>query len=31
MSMEPKEVVPKLKIKAGDLGDITQLIVLERQ
>lgn len=30
MSMEPKETVPKLKLKAGDLGDVTQLIVLER-
>jgi L-ascorbate metabolism protein UlaG (beta-lactamase superfamily) len=31
LSMEPKETAPKLKIKAGELGDITQLIVLERQ
>jgi L-ascorbate metabolism protein UlaG (beta-lactamase superfamily) len=31
LSMEPKETVPKIKIKAGELADITQLIVLERQ
>ncbi len=31
MSMEPKETVPKLKVKSSDLGEGTQLIVLERQ
>lgn len=31
LSMEPKETVPKLKLKAGELSDVTQLIVLERQ
>jgi L-ascorbate metabolism protein UlaG (beta-lactamase superfamily) len=31
MAMEPKERVPKLKLKPGELGDITQLVVLERQ
>lgn len=31
LAMEPKETVPKLKLKAGDMGDIAQLIVLERQ
>jgi L-ascorbate metabolism protein UlaG (beta-lactamase superfamily) len=30
MSMEPKETVSKLKLKAGDLAETTQLIVLER-
>lgn len=30
LSMEPKEKVSKLKIKATDLSDITQLIVLEK-
>jgi len=30
LSMEPKETVSKLKLKAGDLGDATQLIVLEQ-
>lgn len=30
LAMEPKETVSKLKAKAGELGDITQLIVLER-
>ncbi len=31
MAMEPAETVPKLKIKAGELSDVTKLIVLERQ
>lgn len=30
-SMEPKEVVAKLKLKAGELAENMQLIVLERQ
>ena len=30
LSMEPKETTPKLRLKAGELGDITQLIILER-
>jgi hypothetical protein len=28
--MEPKETVPKLKLKSSELPDLTQLIVLER-
>ncbi len=31
LAMEPRETVAKLKLKPGELGDITQLIVLERQ
>ena len=31
MAMEPAERIPKLKLKAGELTDITQLIVIERQ
>ncbi|HSX27539.1 MAG TPA: MBL fold metallo-hydrolase [Patescibacteria group bacterium] len=31
LAMEPSETLPKLKIKAGELGDSTRLIVLERQ
>lgn len=31
MAMEPKETVPKLKVKAGELAEVTQLVVLERQ
>lgn len=31
MSMEPRETLAKLKIKAGELGDTTQLVVLEKQ
>ncbi len=31
MSMEPKETVAKLKVKSGELGENTQLVVLERQ
>lgn len=30
LAMEPKETVSKLKLKSVDLGDVTQLIVLER-
>ncbi|HSW71297.1 MAG TPA: MBL fold metallo-hydrolase [Gammaproteobacteria bacterium] len=31
LAMEPKETVPKLKIKPADFGESTELIVLERQ
>lgn len=31
LAMEPKETVSKLKIKANDIGETTELIVLERQ
>lgn len=31
LSMEPRETVPKIKLKAGEMGDVTQLVVLERQ
>lgn len=31
MSMEPKDTVPKLKVRVNELGDTTQLIVLEAQ
>lgn len=31
LAMEPQETVAKLKVKAGELSDVTQLIVLERQ
>lgn len=31
LTMEPKERVPKLKLKAGDIGEVSELIVLERQ
>lgn len=31
LTMEPKERVAKLKLKAGDLGELTELIVLELQ
>lgn len=31
LAMEPRETVPKLKLKAGEMGDVTQLIILERQ
>ena len=31
LSMEVSETVPKLKVKAGELGDIQRLIVLEKQ
>jgi len=30
LGMEPKETTTKLKIKAGELGDVTQLVVLEK-
>lgn len=30
LAMEPKETVSKLKIKGGELSELTQLIVLER-
>lgn len=30
LGMEPKETVDKLKLKPGELSDVTQLIVLER-
>lgn len=30
LSMEPKETTQKLKVKAADLTDVTQLIVLEK-
>ena len=30
LAMEPKEVLPKLKLKPGDLGEVMQLLVLER-
>lgn len=29
MGMEPKETTPKLKLKASDLAEVTQLVVLE--
>jgi L-ascorbate metabolism protein UlaG (beta-lactamase superfamily) len=31
LSMEPRETVAKLKVKAGEMGDVTQLVVLENQ
>jgi L-ascorbate metabolism protein UlaG (beta-lactamase superfamily) len=31
LAMEPKETIAKLKVKAGELGDIAQLTVLEQQ
>lgn len=31
LAMEPKETVPKLKVKPGEMGDTAQLIILERQ
>jgi L-ascorbate metabolism protein UlaG (beta-lactamase superfamily) len=30
LAMEPKETVPKLRIKPSELTDVTQLIILER-
>ena len=30
LGMEPKETVSKLKIKTGDLTDVTQLVILEK-
>lgn len=31
LAMEPKETVTKLKVKQGDLSDVTQLVVVEQQ
>lgn len=31
LAMEPKEAVDKIKLKSSELGELTQLIVLERQ
>jgi L-ascorbate metabolism protein UlaG (beta-lactamase superfamily) len=31
LSMEPRETVAKLKVKSGELGDTTELVILERQ
>jgi L-ascorbate metabolism protein UlaG (beta-lactamase superfamily) len=31
LAMEPRETVSKLKVKAGEMGETTQLVVLERQ
>lgn len=31
LAMEPAETVPKLKLKSGDIAELTQLIALERQ
>lgn len=31
LAMEPRETSAKLKVKSGELGDLTQLVVLERQ
>jgi L-ascorbate metabolism protein UlaG (beta-lactamase superfamily) len=31
LTMEPRETVSKLKLKAGEMGETTQLVVLERQ
>jgi len=31
LAMEPKETVAKLKLKASEMTDLTQLIILERQ
>lgn len=30
LAMEPKETLSKLKLKGGELGDITQLVLLEK-
>jgi len=30
LAMEPKETTSKLKVKSGELGDVTQLVVLEQ-
>ena len=30
MAMEPKETVPKLRLKSAELSDVTQLIILEK-
>ena len=31
LALEPKETVPKLKLKGAELGETLQLIILERQ
>ncbi len=31
LAMEPKEPLPKLKLKGGELTDVAQLVLLERQ
>jgi L-ascorbate metabolism protein UlaG (beta-lactamase superfamily) len=31
IAIEPKETAPKIKLKAGELAEMTQLVVLERQ
>jgi L-ascorbate metabolism protein UlaG (beta-lactamase superfamily) len=31
LAMEPKETVPKLKLKPADISETTELIVLERK
>jgi len=31
LAMEPKETLPKLKLKPGEITEVTQLIILERQ
>lgn len=31
IAIEPKETVPKIKIKAGELAESSQLVILERQ
>jgi len=31
LSMEPRETVAKIKLKAGELSDTTQLVILEKQ
>ena len=30
MAMEPKETITKLKLKASEISDLTQLIILEK-
>lgn len=30
LAMEPKETVTKLKVKSGDLSDVTQLVIVEQ-
>jgi hypothetical protein len=30
LGMEPKETVSKLKLKPGELSDVTQLVILEK-
>lgn len=31
LAMEPQETVPKIKLKSGEIAEVTHLIVLERQ